>query len=409
MRLTLWFWILCGCASLTLSSACFARPEYAIRHRINTCTACHLSPVGGGIRNVYGKHYGARDYQQGLYSNQDLVSGDLRMLYFYSQKVTSTSDGAGIMAGNIGVNVPIVLGTHDIPETRIVLTENVGGFPGGAGGPRETYARWKFKEDAAQTMYPKYLLLGRIESPFGIITDEHRTYTKIQTKTSWNDMEMGALVSGDLLESVHYDFELVNGEETQGAVLGKSNATLFGTILNLRWMPARLPFALGASGSFHERKKSDPSTTTTGSNPEASAFYTMLSLDRLTKSLLTGSLMLEYVLAHNTNEQISSGFFTDPSYQASVLDAQSEGWYGQLNYDLSRRWTLIYKFDYLVLNTSFRSDAYIRHGLGVRYMMGPNMMVQGRYEKAAARQPTEAAGTGLGAQDAAWALLMISI
>src|SRR4051794_11852885 len=64
------------------SPAAWARPEYASREKLN-CTACHVTPWGGGPRNLTGKAYGAHERPLGKLSTTDLVYGDLRFIGYY--------------------------------------------------------------------------------------------------------------------------------------------------------------------------------------------------------------------------------------------------------------------------------------------------------------------------------------
>ena len=389
------FWISLTFLGLSLlAPALSARPEYAARYHVNRCTVCHVSSVGGGVRNKNGKLYGLRNLGVNAFSTQDLISADIRALYYQPEKPSSTPGGLGIMAANVSANVPVHNLTLKTPGLRVVLSENVGGFPGGAGGPRDAYARIKYYSDNETHWYPQYVLLGRFHAPFGVMNDEHRTYTKIQTKTTWHDFEMGAMFSGDPLESLHYDLALVNGKKTGGVSLGSGVATQWGSVLNFRWTPAKLPLVLGFSSSYLDGLQG-------GHSPFSGSLYSIVTLDKITHYHVRGSVILEYVEAKFWNSSISN-FISDSSYQTAVQDSQSTGWWAQFNYELNPRWTLNYKYDQLILDKKFPGDGYIRNGFGFTYVADANVLLKARLEKALATASAEANGSERGALDAGW-------
>src|SRR5882672_1001588 len=83
----------------------FGYEQYAARYNINSCTACHISPTGGGPRNVDGKLFGAHNYQANPLLIQPFVSGDFRALYYYPQRPGESKGGMGVMSGSIAGHV----------------------------------------------------------------------------------------------------------------------------------------------------------------------------------------------------------------------------------------------------------------------------------------------------------------
>lgn len=372
----------------------WARPEYAIQHNINRCTACHISPIGGGTRNLNGKQYGSHQLGLSPFAKQDYFSADVRMVHYDPGKTTSRS-GMGLMAGLFSLNAPI---SPSDDSLMLSYTHNIGGWT----GTDSAFFRWKNSEDTATSWAPQYILVGRFHAPFGPLTDEHRTYTQIQTKNSWNlDFEMGALISANPSDNFHYDIAVVNGEKAAGSIPTAGRAGLWGTIGNFRFMPQSWPLMLGASTTYHNRNSPDPS-------PWAHTIYGVTSLSRLTNYKFKGSFTFQYARAKYWNKTINN-FITDAAYQTSVENSESEGWYGMLMWDIAERWSLVYKYDQLVLDMDYPSDAYIRHGVGFRHLVAPNGYFSARYEMADANHPSEEHGTGIGALDGFWLLLQISI
>ncbi len=380
-----------------------AKPQYATQFALAKCTACHVNPTGGGVRTVYGKLFGARNFKPSAFSKQDMFYADARMLYYRPDKFKEARGGLGWMEGNFAVNLPIIDGSEDHqPEVRFVYTHNVGGFPGGAGGPQASFLRWRFFPDTESSWKPQYVTVGRFMAPFGILNDEHRTYTRIQAKNNWSqDLEMGALVSGDPLPGLHYDIGAVNGEKTAGQSINTGNAALWGIVGNLRWTPISMPFSLGGSITHHDRK--DPADS-----PRAWVIYGLLSLNRLTNNWLRGSLVSEYSQAKYWNSGLKN-FVSSSAYETAVANTESSGLLAQLNLDVTQRLALIYKYDRLNLDKDYPKDAFVRHSVGAKYYLGPNLIGSVRAERSEPGRETERNGTGSGAQHGYWALLQVSM
>lgn len=370
-----------------------ARPEYAVRHAIVSCTACHVSPVGGGIKNLSGKLYAAnsKGYQFTPKKYQENLSFDMRILFYESEKYTGTRGGLGLMNATIGGVLPLEEG-EDFNISAVAETD-LGAFPGA--GPRSVYAITNFGDN----QLVENVMVGKFVVPFGLLTDEHRTYTRIQSLTSFNDFEMGALLSGRLgFESMHYDLGAFSGMHAGGnLVSGSAN----GGVVNVRWAPRFLPFYFGVSANYYNiDQKPDPNADTA---------YVAVSLDRLTNSLIKGSFLLEsararYFNTTDSNSQVPTYFIgSDSAYQAAVDGSTSEGLYALLNIDVSPRTTLIYKYDSISLDHSYDGDAFERHGFGVKRSLTRQTSVSARYEYAQVGR--EGVSDSLrSAQNAFWAL-----
>jgi hypothetical protein len=303
------------------------------------------------------------------------------------------------MAGIVGGNIPLT-SSEQPQELRLVFNHNVSGVqPGG----RDFYLRWQLHSDESSSRAPQYLLLGRFQAPFGIMSDEHRVYTRVQTQTTWNNFEMGALASGNLNTNLRYDLALVNGENTAGAALNAGQAHLWGGIANLRYGPATQPFVVGLSASHHNRVAGQSSAS-------AGAIYGLLSLERLMTSRFPGTFIFEYAQADKMNPNLEAGFIdTTSTYDETIADSQSEGILAQFNYDFSERVTLILRYDQLTLDTDFPADAFRRYGLGVRHYLHANTILSARYEMSEANHPSQKNSNAKSAIDAFFMVLQIGI
>lgn len=369
-----------------------AYPDYAILHHINSCTACHESPVGGGPRNKNGKLYGAHGFKLNPFLINDLVSADFRAMYFYPQHVTQTKSGFGLMAGNVAAHIPL----DPDKKFKLVIEHNLAGFSGAPN--RDTYLLYQFHPPET-ARWVSSVLAGRFRLPFGLVTDEHRTYTKVQTRTSYIDLWGGALLSGDPSLNFHYDFALINGEATGAASLNNAQAARWGEVLNLRWM---LNSVLLGGSVMHVDRGRDPSMG-------ASAVYGLWSLQRMSDGAIPVTLRLEYDRSWKNDANLQAGFVSDPAYQTSLASATSEGIWAQANWYLSSRFWIIYKFDWLKPDRVYPADFYERHGLGFNWVIGPDVMIQTRGELARATHPSEKNGLGWAAQDSLWALLRVEL
>ena len=404
------------CFFFLFSEELLAKPEYAVRIRTNRCTTCHSSPAGGGHRNLTGKAFGPKSAALKSFSEQDIFGFDLRAIAYTPLKnIDKQKNGLGVMAAIPSISVPFSSNEKGL-EWRLVYSQNIGGF-GGFTTPRDAYLRIKLYDD--YRVFPRLIMVGRFSSPFGLMTDEHRTYVRQQTRTSWNDQEMGILLSGDWSYKFHYDIAFVNGEQTKGQGFGDGLIYEWGAIANIRYL-ANWGWIAGASSSAHNcvplYKKAEEGKEAEAKGKKCSAavsVYQTLSLDSLTNNWLPGVLLAEAVAGYNTNSRLQgTRFVFNPNYLTVVLeDKYSMGARVQWNYNFLPDWSLIVKYDYLTLDWEFRKDAYYRLGFGFNHFFNNQTSLQIRYEKAFATPVDEinAEKKGLAAQDVIWMLLQVKI
>ena len=371
-----------------------ARPEYAVTNNINSCTACHFSETGGGSRNVNGKLYGAHGLEINPALAQDYVYADARFVYYYPENATRSKGGAGVMAGIIGAHAPL----DAAQRVHLVLEHNVAGFA--AAPNRDVYAQFRHL-DYPRTSWLEAVQIGRQRVPFGVVTDEHRTYARILTATSYFDYETGAMLSGTPTERWHYDAALVSGEKSPGTAPTTGGAVRFGSVLNVRYMPG--PLMIGLSGQYHDHKKHAESR-------EALAAYSVISLARWTGNAVPVNVSLEYTRAWRWDSQLlTQGFANSPEYVASLAAATAEAYLASVDYWISPQFAVLYKYDRLTPDRDFPSDVYDRHGIGFKWYAAPNTIVMVRTEFARATHPTETPVRSIAAQDASFAVLQLSL
>lgn len=378
-----------------------SRPEYAIKYGFNRCTVCHVSPAGGGPRTIQGKYFGAfRGPGQSWLANTDVAGLETKFIYTKAEDSKQVRGGMGVMLGTLWASIPIQELTSQESELRLVAEQNLGGFNA---GPRQWYARWKLSDETFNSWMPQYILFGRIIPPFGLMTDEHRAYVRLQSGTSWNQgLDNGIYLSANPFEFLHYDFMITNGQKNAGTALANEMADIWGGLLNLRYISPKSSIGFGLSHSYY------PATSATD-QAIASSLYTLISFHRMSHQTIPVTLLAEFVLAENWNSNFSSTFVSDTSYATLLNTAKSRGYLALLEWDMTEKWIAQYKFDQLEMNKEFPSDAFVRHGVGVKYYTGKNIWWILRYEKAIANAPSETRGLKTGAQDNTWFLLNFSI
>jgi hypothetical protein len=385
-------WILLTAAS-SFGTIVSALPEYAARYGINSCTACHFSPVGGGPRTINGKLFGAHGYALNPALIQEYVSADFRGVFYYPERANQSKSGLGIMSGSVAGHVAL----DEAQKIHLVIESNIAGFQLAAA--RDTYGLYQFSPEGKPAWFES-LMIGRFRAPFGIITDEHRTYTRLQSGTEWYAMEAGVMLSGEVPKAdLHYDLAWLSGENTGGEAITQNGAGLWGTVLNLRYMPG--PVMWGASYSYHRH---DPRSD----SRMAASIYAIVSLGRWTESRVPVTIELEAVRAWNWGGNLGRGFVNDPGYGASLTKTQSQGYLTEITWQVSPHFSWLYKMGYLTPDRNYPADYYSRHGIGFRWWPGPNVEVQLRAEMAQATPPSEKGSLAWGAENATYALLQLS-
>jgi len=366
---------------LSFVSAAFARPQYAVRKKIISCSACHFNPAGGGARNIFGKAVGSRTFPMGLNSKQDYFSFDFRAININTtEEREKNPNGSGIMTSNVSAAIPVNV-LDNGSTTYAVAAYDLGGFGPGA---RETYAR--FSPANSDDSLPMYVVVGKFNIPFGLLTDEHRTYTRKQTNTDYNKFEMGFMLSGTPHHSFHYDIALVEGYQKAAAYPSAGDNR--GYVFNLRYNFNQSPVILGLSGLYNEGQVDSNGKTRNG-NPMAAAVYTAVSLDHITNKRIEGSWLLEISMAKNYNRSeynSSMSYFINPTqsstYYNEILDKKSIGMMTRFDIDLSKSWASFYKLDIFAPDKEYFKDHFLIHSVGFKYWYSANVDIDLRYEKA---------------------------
>jgi hypothetical protein len=359
----------------------FSRPEYASRAKINNCSTCHVSVTGGGHRTITGKAFGARGYSPSDLAGDDTYGLDVRGLFFHNMGKKNAQNkpqgGLGLMAALISAQAPIYKSENY--TTTVAGTYNVLGF---APGPRELYFKWQKEQES----HFNSVMFGHFMLPFGVMTDEHRTYTRKMTNTSWSTVQdVGVMVSGDL-SNWHYDLALVNSPKNSAGVVSTKDLSQMGANFNLRWTLNDWPLTLGLSQNFYAANGKGANSST--KNSAATSAYAIIPVSLSEKSL---DFIFEYT--YSDPYSISGG---SPNVMSTTVlntlianDDRISTMLFRVNYDLMTNFIVFYKFDGMVADSKHFEDLYSNHGVGFKHWFAPSMYYSVRYDKQIAGHPTD--------------------
>lgn len=364
---------------LIINHQAFARPEYGARYGVVNCAACHSSPFGGGSKNVYGKLFFTRSKPIGNLTPSELYSLDLRINGLFPRDAEVNNNGVAIMSTVGAAHIPVETGDPNI------RTKFVGDYDFGVLGPglRNVFV---LVENSAHepSRWLKHILVGKFNVPFGLMTDEHWSFLRLQTRTTINDFDTGVGLSGDPVERLHYDFAVTSSNTTSNAVSGKftpgtatSPESKQGYWLNLRADLQPIPLSIGLSGMKHF-------LYSTSLDPWATSFYTILSFERATRGAVPVTLLFETAHAQGWNSNsygLVSNFTSSADYLTSVEKKKSLGFSGEIQYDvLPQTLTLSYKYEKLMLDEDFGGDVFVKQNQGVKWYLTSNLNLHFRHE-----------------------------
>jgi hypothetical protein len=353
--------------NLFFASTAFARPEYAIRQKAN-CTSCHVLPMGAGPRLMSGKYFGSRSFPPADTSANEYFYGDFRAEYYRpKQDPQDKKNGLGLMVASVSAHVPIKSGTAY--DTKYLGTFDMGAQPIGS---REQTFLWIKKESSS--LLPNQILFGKFYLPFGIVSDEHRTYVRMQNSTSFRDYDFGLLLGWDFWEASHVDLTITNGFAKAGAFTDQDETNAVNA--NLRINPPG-PAMVGVSHMIVESVKRTVQPAT------SSAMYFGFDFSNLTKNWLQLTVLGEWQQSKGFNESnMQAAFFsTNSTFMDSVKSATSDGKLITLRWDLVDNFALTYKYDSLAFDKEFPGDRYDRTGYGFIWQFESNFQLIGRHEK----------------------------
>ncbi len=371
-----------------------ARPEYAAKVGIVNCSACHYSPFGGGPRQINGKYFGARQNPFGKNSMLENFSFDLKINTLYPRDAEKNTNGVAIMnaIGAAHPHLNEVPGLEGGVKSQLVADYNFGVL--GAGTLRNAYVLFPLKEENDYSFFSSFMF-GKFNIPFGLMTDEHRHYLRMQSKTTYNEFDTGVALSGDPSRRIHYDMILTSANTLGGGSGGFTSAdaanpeSRYGYGLNLRHDIQPMPWLIGASWFAQKSLVFD--------TPTSYSIYAIYSgYRRNTPRPFT--LLFEVVRSKGWNNSSGNGttpnnptlatFFLPSSlstYADTVKEAKSLGMSSELQWDFSTKYMALYRYEQLQLDQKFPGERFERHSIGVKNYFMANASIQFRVEQARSR------------------------
>ncbi|MCM2323066.1 MAG: hypothetical protein NDJ90_07365 [Oligoflexia bacterium] len=394
------------------ASSALARPEYAAKEGIVNCAACHVSPFGAGIRNAYGKLFQTRKQGPAATSLNEVFQGDLRVIGYFPENAAAKTPadraaGVALMSSIVAVNVPLRPETGTGEGARLVFGYDFGNLNRTI---RDGYVLFR-PRPVNERAWLSSVQFGRFQViPFGLLTDEHRVFNRVLTKTEFHVVqELGLALGGDPNRGLHYDAGILPWG-AGNAFADEGEGLNYSVLGNLRASPKGLPGFVGASYRKFVRWADRPV------KPYAAAVYGALSGARLTDGAVKLTLLGEVTLARGFNDDtaIQNASITDFSgtntaFLSAVRGSQSIGYLLEADYDLRERLTLQYRFERAALDRRYLADAFLRHGLGFRFAVNPATSFWSRYEVSISRRPGISAETSRAARDALLLVLHVSI
>lgn len=365
---------------LLISQLSFARPDYAARIGTSSCNTCHYNLSGAGPRNENGKLFANNLFNTATKSQSQWWHVDVRMNLLEPRSRAANNNGFALMSAAVSAT-PDLTQKDGQAKSRLVLTYDMTTI--GANSVRDANVQY-YSEDLSENQLPKNVVtVGRMLVPFGIMTDEHRAYNRLQTKSTMNDYDMGIMLSTEVEKNIHTDIALVNGFASGGkfnAGTATKPETTSGVYGNLRWVPLNVPMTFGISAQANYSEiLAIPASAVSG--------YTILSLDRMTSGKYLGSVSFEFVGAKGWNDTTYNGtnigqFIpgSDLAYQAAVAQSESISFTNEWKYFLNPSLNVHFKFEEIALDKDYDADKFYRHAFGVQKFIDSNSNFIIRYE-----------------------------
>ena len=365
----------------------FARPEYAALTHIVNCAVCHVNPYGSGARTVYGKLYGSRDFRPNWASKQEIVSLDVRGQDYYYQPVSPTNtQSKGVMIMNVipTVNLPLAPSLDEPALGNLVLSYN---FAAVGQGLREAYYLNRFAP-TSETAWISAMLVGNFMAPFGLLTDEHRTYTHQMVAMTNREFESGLLVTGDPTYKMHYDLAISSGF-ANGGLGTDSHPDSWGVFANFRHQIRNLPLQVGLSYAIEGTSAANYPLT-------AGSLYGVFAWDQYAPKF-KGNIQTEIVAARGWNNSSYTtaagdgiGNFvpsTATNWLGAIQDSTALGFASLANWDLTPHWTIQLKYEQFIPEMNYQGDSFYRTGGGFKYAVNANVNLLARYDHGYVNRP----------------------
>lgn len=290
-----------------------ALPKFASRLNVS-CSACHVNPTGGGLRNLFGaetfgredlpvpswqKEYGLENFSTQL--NEVLsIGADLRTLYFYQEGSPSAQNSFFQMQTDVYVGAQIA------KRTSLYVAKGQG-------------ARFEAFGIAGVLPMKGYVKAGLFTPAYGIRMDDHTILVRDRTlfaSSAGQDAGMELAISPGIFT---FTGAVTNGS---AASLDDNNAKALLGRAEARWTVSSFGFQLG--GSYYNSAATTTTKTLMGGFAMISYDKNLTLLGEFDRAKTTTSgastvgnilfLELNYVLVQGLDLKLGYDFF-DPDVE----------------------------------------------------------------------------------------------
>jgi hypothetical protein len=295
----------------------------------------------------------------------------------FKAKNASERKGIFTMTTIPSVNLPIQIDKDKPAQMNFISSYGLGRLDTGLG---YTYLRYNLKEDLS---WAQHVLIGRFNKPFGLMTDEHRMFTKLSVPSAFKDYETGFMLSGTPFYTFHYDIAATNGTQGDQPSVDDSPWALY---LNLRYMPSLGPLMIGASYMRN-------GTHTVEVQPEAANLSMLFSIEKLTSFRVPLILMGEMELAHGWNNDAINSNMSNfvpaslASYQTDINNSRSQTLMLESDWYITPQWIALYRYEEFIPDTRYTGDKYKRNSFGMKYFLNGQSSLLARYERGYSTKP----------------------
>lgn len=268
-------------AFLSLVNNAHAFPD-SVRHGYTHCSACHVSPAGGGLLSKYGRNLSTELFSTWSYSDEEKLGhgilkskgdqsknlhfgGDIRYLNRSSENKTATTDEGFLMQAQLKLA---------LQYEKFQLFLSLGEIE----NPRQTSeVRW---------ISPEYFLLfspgeetfvraGRFEPMYGLRLPEHNLLVKQETSfVPWQQRDAVELAQ----QGENLTLAVAGFQSTDGQALAQQNTGYIFSAYYTVFDTFRLGFNfLNAEGQDLRRR----STTVSGVLPWTKMFFSSVEISRV--------------------------------------------------------------------------------------------------------------------------------
>lgn len=223
---------------VSLATRVFAEPYLAVKTG-NKCSACHVNPVGGGMRNSFGSYYGTHVLPQvagevstlGTGGALDMlgVGGDARFNYDQSDNDEQASKSFNTQSTQLYLSI--------VPKNSKVSLYIDQQLAPGASLNREAYVQLNMSKN-------HYVKMGRMLVPYGIRIEDDSAFIRQATQINFDNGDNGVELG------MEYDNAVANIVVSNGTSGNSNDDDQFQMIARGEWVEKN--WRLGSSLALND-------------------------------------------------------------------------------------------------------------------------------------------------------------